>query len=123
MTLIKDFDIDERCSKTITVITRKKNGLLRDITGASVEWNATQNGIEKASKSTALATITLGATVGGIISSFSFTLLPDDTDLADLTTNYGTPVVWYQEGGVTIGSEEFVAIRGRMFVMPRQTGV
>lgn len=122
MSSILDFDIDERCSLIVYINTKRPNGIKRDITGASVEWEADHMGLEMVTKSTATATIILSPPDGdGEIVQFSFTLLPDDTDLAALETTYGVPVVYHHEARVTLATQEFIAVRGRMFVWPSET--
>jgi len=108
--------IDERATLTVTFNVKTPTGTARTITGYTAEWNATHNGEVMITKSTALATLTVGT------SSITFTLLPINTVLPDVT-NYGTPVIYYHEARLINGSNEYVAVRGRLPIMPSQTGV
>jgi hypothetical protein len=85
-----------------------------------VEWNATQNGEVKISKNSNDGTIVLGDPVAGRITYFTITLLPDETIL-ESTAEYGTAVVYHHEARITVDTKEYLAIRGRMFIMPSQT--
>ena len=120
MSSVVDFDIDERCTLTVIVNTKKPDGTARDITGATIEWEATHNGIVKSTK-TIGAGITLGTPASGLITYFTISILPTDTILDD-NAEYGTPVVWFHEARIVLTTSEFIAIRGRMFVIPSQTG-
>jgi hypothetical protein len=116
-----DIHIDERASLTVKVNTKKPDGTPRDVTGATIEWNATHNDVEEITKTTEDGTIQYGTPVEGEIRYFAFTFLPDDTVLPD-ESEYGTPVLYRHEARVYLDAKEFVAIRGRLFITPSQTG-
>ena len=121
MTTTFDIPMDERTSLTIKVNTKYPDGSPRDITGASIVWNADHNGEQVIEMSTDDATIVLGDPVDGRITYFSFTLLPANTDLPD-DAQYGTAVVYTHEARITMSdAKQYLAIRGKMFIMPSQT--
>jgi hypothetical protein len=121
MTTTFDIPMDERTSISVKVNTKHPDGSSRDITGASIVWNATHNGEIVITKSTADATIILGDPVDGRITYFTLTLLPANTDLPD-TAEYGTAVVYHHEARLTMSdTKQYLGIRGRMLIMPSQT--
>ena len=121
MTSQFDIPMDERSSLIVKVNTKHPDGTPRDITGASIVWNAMHNGELVISRSTAATTIALGEPVGGMITYFTFTLFPADTDLPD-EVGYGAAIVYTHEARITMSdTEQYLAIRGKMFIMPSQT--
>jgi hypothetical protein len=122
MTNTVDINIDERATLAVKINLVTPTGVLRDITGYSITWNATFNGdIVIGPKSTDLGNIVLGTPdINDVISSFSITFLPADTPLPD-TKTYGVPIIYDHEARLTKASNQYIGIRGRMFIMPSQT--
>jgi hypothetical protein len=121
MTTTLDVPMDERTSLSIKVNTKHPDKTPRDISGALIVWNVTHNGEIVKTKSTADGTVVLGDPVGGLITYFTVTILPADFDLPT-TAEYGTAVVYHHEGRITMtDTNQYLAIRGRMFIMPSQT--
>ena len=54
-----DVNMDEQSSVNVTVITQYSNGTLRDITGATITWVASFNGVQQIKKDTPTMTIML----------------------------------------------------------------
>lgn len=116
-----DINIDERASLTVNVHLVTPAGAPRDISGYDVTWNATFNGDVAVGPKTVGAGIALGTPdEDDVISYFTITFLPADTPLPD-TKTYGVPIIYDHEARLTHSSNQYIGIRGRMFIMPSQT--
>jgi hypothetical protein len=121
MTTTFDIPMDERTTISVKVNTFKPDGHPRDILDGYVEWNATQNGIVKISKNTDEGTLVMGDVLeSGEIHWFTIPLLPENTVL-EADVEYGTAVIYHHEARITLDAKEYLAIRGRMMIMPSQT--
>lgn len=121
MTNTVDINIDERASLLVNVNLITPTGVKRDITGCSITWNATFNGDVLIGPKTIGAGIILGTPDDDdVISYFTLTFLPADTPLPD-TKTYGVAMIYDHEARLTLSSNQYIGIRGRMFIMPSQT--
>ena len=121
MTNTVDINIDERASLTVNVHLITPLGAPRDISGYSITWNATLNDDVVIGPKAIGAGIILGTPDDDdVISYFTLTFLPADTPLPD-TKTYGVAMIYDHEARLTLSSNQYIGIRGRMFIMPSQT--
>ena len=113
-----DLTIDEATDIKIYGVAKNPDGSPYNLATATIEWNMRDhNGDILALKSTADGSIIIDSPELGM---FHFSLTHVDTDW-DLEPTIKNPVVARHEARVINGAEQFVGLRGKVFIMPSQT--
>jgi hypothetical protein len=114
-----DLTLDEATDIKIYGVAKNPDGSPYNLATATIEWNMRDhNGDILALKSTADGSIIIDSPELGM---FHFSLTHVDTDF-NLEPTIKKPVVARHEARVIDGAEQFVGLRGRVFIMPSQTG-
>jgi hypothetical protein len=117
-TFVADFNLDERTDLKVYGIAQKSDGSPYPLDGVTIEWNMRdKHGTILVTKSTSDGSIMIEDSASGM---FSFNLTTTDTDF-NLEPTYERPAVCRQEARIIDGSNQFVGLRGRAFIMPTQT--
>jgi hypothetical protein len=114
-----DLTLDEATDIKIYGVARNPDGSPYNLATATLEWNMRDHTRAiLAHKSTADGSIIIDSPELGM---FHFSLSHTDTDF-DLEPTIKKPVIARHEARVINGAEQFVGLRGRVFIMPSQTG-